>query len=320
MQYTRLGNSSLKVSRIGLGAMGIGDPSWRPWVLTHDAARPLVMKAVELGINFFDTCDFYSGGESEQVLGKLLNEVAIRDEVVIATKLGNPMGASINERGYSRKHIISAVDASLRRLGVDYIDLCQTHIWDPATNIEEMMTAFDDLVRSGKVLYIGATDLPVWQLAKAHYTARAAGKTGFTSAQHHYNLVWREDERELLTMCETEGIGLLPYSPLARGFLVGYERGTVREQTDEYTGQWYGRVSDQAVLEAVAKVAARTGLTNAQVALRWVLQKSSTSAPIIGATTVQHIEEAVSVLDTALDEQAMTQLESAYEPRIRAGH
>src|SRR5215475_10491029 len=228
MEYVRLGRSSLRVSRIGFGAMGVGDKRWRSWVLGEDEARPLVRRALEAGINLFDSCDYYSAGESERILGRLLKDAAKPEEVVIATKLGNPMGKGPNARGYSRKHIVEAAEASLKRLGVERIDLLQTHIWDTTTGIDEMIAAFDHLVRSGKVLYVGATDMPCWQFAKSVYTARLRGLSAFVSMQNHYNLVWREDEREMIPFCGAEGIGLLPYSPLARGHLCGL--ACVREQ------------------------------------------------------------------------------------------
>jgi 1-deoxyxylulose-5-phosphate synthase len=320
VQYVRLGHSSLQVSRIGLGAMGIGNPAWRPWVLPEADARPIITRALDHGVNFFDTCDFYSGGDGERVLGRVLKECANREDVVIATKFGNPMGPSVNARGYSRKHVVDAVDASLRRLGVDHIDLYQTHIWDPTANLEELMRALDDLVRAGKVLYLGATDLPVWQLAKAHYTAAATGAERFTAVQHHYSAVWREDERELLPMCRAEGLGLLPYSPLARGFLAGADRATTRARTDEYTGQWYGRPADAAVRDAVAAVAARTGTSPAQVALGWVLHALPQATPLVGATTVEQLDQAVAALDLTLSPDDITEINTPYLPRPRAGH
>jgi aryl-alcohol dehydrogenase-like predicted oxidoreductase len=324
MHYVRLGRSSLKVSRIGLGAMGLGDPGWRSWVLAEDEARPVIARAVEAGINFFDTCDFYSLGASERVLGKVLGEVATREEVVIATKVGNPMGAGANGRGFSRKHIIEACEASLRRLGTDYIDLYQTHIWDGETDIEEMIAAFDHLVRSGKVLYVGATDMPAWQMAKCVYTARLTGLHAFVAMQHHYNLVWREDEREMIPLCRAEGIGLLPYSPLARGFLPAapdlFDRDTERARTDDYARLWYGREEDAQVAHAVAAVAERRGVRPSDVALAWVLARCPEAAPIIGATTVEHVDSAVAALDVTLDGQELAELEAPYRWRASGGH
>lgn len=319
MEYVRLGRSSLRVSRIAFGAMGVGDPKWRSWVLTEEQARPLMRRALEAGINLFDTCDYYSGGQSEVILGRLLREMSPREEVVIATKLGNPMGKGPNARGYSRKHIVEAAEASLRRLGVERIDLLQTHIWDPASDIQELVRAFDDLVHTGKVLYVGATDMPCWQFAKSVYSARLQGMHAFASMQNHYNLVWREDERELIPFCQSEGIGLLPYSPLARGFLCGLsrlrERRTERTRTDDLIGKWYGRPGDQAVAEVLEEIAIARGLQPAQVALAWVLRKIPTGAPIIGATRLEHIDRALAALEVKLEPPEVARLEGAYTPR-----
>jgi 1-deoxyxylulose-5-phosphate synthase len=251
MQYVNLGRANLKVSRLGFGAMGIGDNSWRSWVLDEDAARPILKRALDHGVNFIDTCDYYSSGRSEEVVGRLLRSLAKRDQIVLATKVGNPMGKGPNARGFSRKHLHEAVDQSLRRLQTDYIDLYQTHIWDPSTHLEEMVDAFDSLVRAGKVLYLGITDMPAWQLAKAYYCAAHTGRARFISVQNHYNPIWREDERELLPFCRAEGLGVISYSPMARGFLAGPARRdgsapTERLRSDDYAlkilrpGQRYG--------------------------------------------------------------------------------
>jgi 1-deoxyxylulose-5-phosphate synthase len=324
MDYVRLGASNLRVSRIGFGAMGIGDKRWRSWVLNEEEARPLVRRALEAGINLFDTCDYYSAGESERILGRLLKEAARPEEVVIATKLGNPMGKGPNARGYSRKHIVEAADASLRRLGVERIDLLQTHIWDATTGIDEMIEAFDHLVRSGKVLYVGATDMPCWQFAKAVYSSRLRGLSAFVSMQNHYNLVWREDERETIPFCQAEGIGLLPYSPLARGHLCGLARAreqrTERSRTDEFAGKWYGRPDDAKAAEAVEVVAAARGAEPAQVALAWVLGKLPGAAPIFGATRLEHVDAAIGALSLKLEPAEMARLEAGYLTRPRAGH
>ena len=324
MEYVRLGRSSLRVSRIGFGAMGVGDKRWRSWVLTEDEARPLVRRALEAGINLFDTCDYYSAGESERILGRLLKEAARPDEVVIATKLGNPMGKGPNARGYSRKHIVEAAEASLKRLGVERIDLLQTHIWDAKTDVDEMIATFDHLVRSGKVLYVGATDMPCWQFAKCVYTARLRGLNAFVSMQNHYNLVWREDEREMIPFCGAEGIGLLPYSPLARGHLCGLARAreqrTERSRTDEFAGKWYGRPEDATVVESVEAIAKARGTELAQVALAWVLNKLPAAAPIFGATRVEHVDAAVASLALKLEPSEMVRLEAGYALRPRAGH
>ena len=265
-----MGATNLKVSRLALGAMGIGHPSWREWVLDEDGSRPIVKRALDLGINFIDTCDYYSDGRSELVLGRLLDGFVKRDEIVLATKVGNPMGKGPNARGYSRKHLFEAVDASLKRLGTDYIDLYQTHIWDPSTNLEEMIEAFDALVASGRVLYLGITDMPAWQFAKAYFHQKLRGLARFAAVQNHYNPIWREDERELMPLCRDEGIGLIPYSPMARGYLCGPQRRagateTARWRSDDYAHKIYGRPSDDAVAQAVARdragarLRARTG-------------------------------------------------------------
>ncbi len=324
MQYIRLGTSSLKVSRIAFGCMGIGRPEWRSWVLDEARGKPLINQALDAGINFFDTCDFYSSGASEEILGRAIRELGVRNEVVIATKVGNPMGRGPNASGYSRKHIIEAAEASLRRLGTDRIDLYQTHIWDPQTNIDEMVAAFDLLIRQGKILYVGATDIPCWQLAKAVYGARLAGCAAFASIQHHYNAVWREDERELIPFARSEGLGLLPYSPMARGFLAGrqrrIERTTERARTDDYAWQWYGRPEDSAVAEVIEDIATERGVEPAQIALAWVLEQHPTAAPIIGPTAANHLSSAIAALDITLDSSAMKRIDDAYLPRKRGGH
>lgn len=311
------------VSRIGFGAMGIGARSWRSWVMEEKEARELIGAALEMGIDFFDTCDYYSSGESERVLGRALLDVVPRDQVVIATKVGNPMGPGANSSGYSRKHIHDAVDASLRRLGTDYIDLYQTHIWRPDTYIEESIEAFDDLVRVGKVRYVGATDMPAWQFAKFVYTARAAGRASFVSLQCHFNLVWRGAEREHIPMCGNEGIGLLPYSPLARGFLAhpdGHDRDTERARTDALTRKWYGRDSDLGVAGVVHELARRRDATPAAVALAWVMAKLPGAAPILGPTSRAHLAVIDEAMRCELDSSELDMLESNYEPRVSYAH
>lgn len=320
MQYVRLGRSSLKVSRLGLGAMGIGDKSWRSWVLDEAESRPIFKRAIDAGINFVDTCDYYSNGRSEEVVGRLVREHVSRQEIVLATKAGNPMGKGANNKGYSRKHILEAVEQSLRRLGTDYIDLYQTHIWDPATNIDEMVDALDALVRSGKVLYVGITDMPAWQFAKAYYSAGARGCARFVSVQNHYNPIWREDERELMPMCRAEGIALIPYSPMARGFLTGKGRRdgsapTERLRTDDYAQKIYGRPNDTTVAEAVERIAAARSLPPAQIALAWTLSRAGITAPIFGPTNVTHVDCALAALDLKLEQSEIKAIESAYAPR-----
>ncbi len=320
MQHVRVGRSGLKISKLGLGAMGFGDLAWRTWVLPEETARPVVSRALEHGINYFDTCNFYSMGVSEEILGRTLKDLAPREAVVIATKMGNPMGPGPNEGGYSRKHIMAAVDASLRRLGVDYIDLYQTHIWDPLANLEEMMRAFDDLIQAGKVLYVGAADMPAWQFAKANSIADHRGWSRFTSMHDHYNLVFREDERELIPYCMAENIALLPYSPMARGLLCDpsrYDDGgrTERARTDDYALKWYHRESDREMARHVAAIAAEIGAKPGQVALAWVLSRPGVTAPVFGATDPSHVDEAVAALDLTLDQDHLAALEAAYEPR-----
>jgi aryl-alcohol dehydrogenase-like predicted oxidoreductase len=320
MDYVRLGRAGLRVSRLGLGAMGFGDRSWRSWVLDQEQSRAVFRRAMAAGINFIDTCDYYSAGASEEIVGTLVAESGNRAELVIATKVGNPMGRDANARGYSRKHIIQAVEASLRRLRTDYIDIYQTHIWDPATNLEEMVEAFDHLVRSGKVLYTGITDMPFWQFASAYFFAERHSLARFASAQNHYNLLWRDDERELLPFCRAEGIGLIPYSPMARGFLCGRARRqdptrSERAKTDDYTYKLYGRPIDEAIVDRVGELAAARGVSAAQIALAWVLHQPGVTAPIIGATQVSHVDEAIAALKIALSPAELQQLDELYVPR-----
>jgi aryl-alcohol dehydrogenase (NADP+) len=320
MDYVRLGQSGLKVSRLGLGAMGFGDTSWRSWVLDLEQSRTVFSRAIEAGINFIDTCDYYSAGMSEEIVGTLVAEHGNRNELVIATKVGNPMGRDANARGFSRKHIIGAAEQSLRRLRTDHIDIYQTHIWDRTTNLEEMTEAFDHLVRSGKVLYVGITDMPFWQFATAYFHAERHDLAQFASVQNHYNLLWREDERELLPFCRAQGIGLIPYSPMARGFLCGRPRRldptrTERAKTDDYTYKLYGRASDEAVVDRVAELADARGLTPAQVALAWVLHQPGVTAPLIGATQIAHVDQAIDALAVQLSTEEQLMLQELYIPR-----
>jgi aryl-alcohol dehydrogenase-like predicted oxidoreductase len=325
METVRLGRSGLNVSRLSLGAMGFGDKSWRSWVLDEAEARPIIKRALDLGINLIDTCNFYSKGASEELLGRLLKGTIRRSDVLIATKFGFTMGPSANERGYSRKHITEAVEGSLRRLGIDHIDLYQTHIWDPSTNIEEMVHALADLVRAGKILYVGATDIPAWQFVKAIYIAKAAGIPSFVSLQYHYNAVWREAERELMPFCRDEDIGLLPYSPAARGFLSGRQRRsgpgqTERARSDSYANEWYGRASDQAVADVIDAIASDRGVSPTQVAIAWVLQQGGIHSAIVGATKVEHLDEAVAALRIKLSQEELTRIDAAYLPRRDTRH
>ncbi|MFI6344320.1 aldo/keto reductase [Streptomyces sp. NPDC050560] len=324
MDHTRLGATNLWISRIGFGAMGVGSPDWRSWVLDERASLPVIERAVETGVTFFDTSDFYSGGESERVLGAALKRLLPREDYVLATKVGNPMGKAPTRGGYSRKHILAAVDDSLRRLGTDYIDLYQTHVWREETNVEEVLAAFDTLVDSGKVRYIGATDMPVWQFARFVYEARRLGRPAFATMQCHYNLVWREHESELLPMCRAEGIGLLPYSPLARGFLSGdprgHDRDTERGRTDDHSRRWFGRDSDRAVLDALLKVAGARGASPAAVALAWVLARTPGATPLLGATSAAQLDVAQEASALTLTPEETADLEAPYVARLRYGH
>ena len=306
------------VSRLGLGAMSFGSPNWRSWVLDEARSRPIIKRALDLGFSFIDTCDFYSLGESEALIGRLLGDVIPRHDVVIATKLGMPMGKGPNNRGYGRKHIFEAVDASLKRLRTDRIDLLQTHIWDLDAPIEEMVLAFDHLVKAGKVLHVGATDMPAWQFAKAVYFARHNGLAEFATMQHHYNLVWRGDETEMMPFCRSEGIGLLPYSPMGRGFLCGTRRNqehtTPRSKDDEYTLKWYGRKEDAQIAKRLEALAAEYSASSAQLALAWVLQQK-VDAPIIGITEVAQLDDAIGALQIKIDAAHCAELQSLYLPR-----
>src|ERR671912_2010398 len=301
MEYVSLGRTGLKVSRICLGMMTYGTPAWRPWVLDEETSRPFVKRALELGINFFDTADMYSLGVSEEVTGRALKDFASRDKVVLATKVFYPMSDDPNDRGLSRKHLMTAVDNSLRRLGTDYIDLYQIHRWDPATPLEETLTALHDIVKSGKVRYIGASSMMSWQFAKALHVADQLGLTRFVSMQNHYNLVYREEEREMLPLCREEGIGVIPCSPLARGFLAGNRRkedrgDTSRAKTDDYAKKLYYADDDFVVAGRVVDVAGRLGVKPTQVALAWLLAQPAVTAPIVGASKLSHLDDAVGSL------------------------
>lgn len=326
MEYLRFGRSNLKVSRLALGAMGFGTRDWRAWVLDDSESRVIIKKALDFGINLFDTCDFYSIGESEAILGRALLNYVARDEIVLATKVGNPMAAHPNGRGFSRKHIFDAVDASLARLQTDYIDLYQTHVWDPDTDLEELVDAFADVVHSGRVRYIGVTTLPAWTFAKMIHMAATKQAPRFVSMQCEYNLCHREAERELIPLCRADGVALIPFSPLARGFLGADRRktdnATRRTETDSYTRTHYYRESDYAVYDAAAGMADRRGLSVAQVALAWVLHQPGITAPIFGATQPTHVDEAIAALDVRLEEDELNALEEAYQPRPTrmAGH
>ena len=324
MEYTRLGSTGLQVSRICLGMMSYGSSSWRDWVLDLDAARPLVRSAVEAGVTFFDTADMYSNGASEAVTGTLLREFfPRRDDYVLATKVFMPTGPGRNDRGLSRKHVLAGIDASLRRLGTDHVDLYQIHRWDPDTPIEETMEALHDIVRAGKARYLGASSMYAWQFAKAQHVADLGGWTRFVSMQDHYNLLYREEEREMHPLCLDQGVGVIPWSPLARGRLAGnrtrQERRTTRSRTDSFADQWYSD-ADFAVVDAVGKVASDRGLPPAQVALAWLLHQEAVTAPIVGATKPGHVEDAVAAVGVELSDEEIAALEAPYVPHPVLGH
>jgi aryl-alcohol dehydrogenase (NADP+) len=326
MEYVNLGKAGIKVSRLCLGAMTYGSKRWREWILEEEEGRPFIRRALELGINFFDTADMYSMGASEEILGRALKDFGgSRDRVVIATKVFNPMGDDPNQRGLSRKHIRHAIDDSLRRLGTDYVDLYQIHRLDYETSIEETLEALDDVVREGKALYIGASSMFAWQLAKMLYKADEMGLTRFVSMQNHYNLIYREEEREMIPLCREEGIGVIPWSPLARGFLAGNRRKedfgeTVRSKTDPYAHGMYYQPADFAVVDRVGEIARARGVPNAQVALAWMLQQPGVTAPIVGASKMQHLEDAVAALSLKLDERELQALAEPYQPHRVLGH
>ena len=325
MEYVNLGKSGLKVSRICLGTMTFGSKKWRDWTLEEDEARPIYHRAAELGINFFDTADVYSLGVSEEITGRALKEIFTRrDEYVMATKVHQPMGEKPNQRGLSRKHILESIDASLRRLGLDYVDLYQIHRWEAATPIEETMEALHDVVRSGKALYIGASSMYAWQLAKALFTADRYGWTCFVSMQNHYNIIYREEEREMIPLCIDQGIGVIPWSPLARGFIMGDrtpEKGgdTSRAKQDSFAHSMYYDPIDFEIADRVGKVAAKLGISRAKVGLAWILQKPGVTSPIVGTTKLQHLEDLAGAPEVKLAEKDMAYLEEPYRPKRTLG-
>jgi aryl-alcohol dehydrogenase (NADP+) len=325
MDYLNIGRTGLKVSRLCLGAMTYGSKKWRPWVLDEEESRPFLRRALELGINFIDTADMYSLGVSEEIVGRAIRDFGPgRHRVVIATKVFQPMGDDPNLRGLSRKHILHSIDDSLRRLRMDYVDLYQIHRFDYSTPIEETIAALDDLVRAGKVRYLGASAMFAWQFAKMLYTADRLGCARFVSMQNHYNVIYREEEREMLPLCREEGIGVIPFSPLARGFVAGRRQSgdageTVRFQTDELTKKYY-RSSDYAVVDAIGAVAQARGVSNAQVALAWLLHQPGVTAPIIGASKPHHLEEAVAAVSLKLDGDELKALAAPYRPHEILGH
>jgi len=325
MEQVRLGGAGLKVSRICLGMMSYGDPAVRAWALEEDAAEPIVRRAVERGVTFFDTADAYSLGVSEEITGRLLRKLfAKRDDYVLATKVYMPMGDGPNDRGLSRKHVMASIDASLRRLGTDHVDLYQIHRWDYETPIEETMEALHDVVKSGKARYIGASSMYAWQFAKAQHVAEKHGWTKFVSMQNHYNLVYREEEREMIPLCVDQGVGVLPWSPLARGLLAGNrerggERRTVRAKTDAFGDTLYTE-ADFDVVDAVREVAGERGVPPAQVALAWLLGKSAVTAPIVGATKNAHVDDAVAAVELTLEDAEVERMEAPYRPHPVLGH
>ncbi len=325
MHYVNLGHTGLKVSRLCLGMMTYGSPQWRAWVLDEAAAQPFIRRALELGINFFDTANMYSQGVSEEITGRALKAMARRDEVVVATKVFYPMGDKPNQGGLSRKHIMDSIDASLRRLQMDYVDLYQIHRFDPNTPIEETLAALHDVVKAGKARYLGASSMYAWQFAKMLYTADLHGWTRFVSMQNHYNLIYREEEREMLPLCRAEGIGVIPWSPLARGFLAGNRsRGgggeTTRAQTDAFAADMYYDDGDFVVADRVGELAAQRGVSAAQIALAWILQQPGVTAPIIGASKPHHLEEANAALEITLSPDELARLEEPYRPHRILGH
>ena len=325
MRYVNLGKSGLRISRVCLGMMSYGNDSDRAWALDENAAEPIVKAAADGGITFFDTADVYSDGASEVATGRLLSKFFSRDQVVVATKVYGAMGPGENDRGLSRKHIMSAIDASLRRLNMDYVDLYQIHRWDDRTPIEETMQALDDVVRAGKARYIGASSMYAWQFAKAQHCADAHGWTRFSSMQNHYNLLYREEEREMIPQCIDQGVGVIPWSPLARGVLAGNrtrsgERHTTRAGTDPFSDSLYGMPSDFDIVDRVAELAADRGVPPAQVALAWLLQRPGVSAPIIGATKLVHLQDALAAEQLDLTPDEIKSLEELYVPHPVLGH
>lgn len=326
MQYTQLGTTGVTVSRICLGCMSYGSSEWRPWVLDDAAARPFFRRAIEAGINFFDTADMYSLGASEEVTGRALREFGNMEEIFLATKVFNPMGQGPNMGGLSRKHIIHGCEASLKRLGVEAIDLYQIHRFDPKTPIEETLAALNLLVEQGKVRYLGASSGYAWQLMKALSVSEKNGWARFVSMQDHYNLLYREEEREMIPLCQAEGLGVIPWSPLARGLLAGSRTSlddrssTTRAGSDEFGHTLYDEPSDWAIIEAVRAVAAERGVTPAEVSLAWLLSRPGVTAPIVGATKLSHLDAAIRSIDLTLSAEESARLEAPYRPHPVRGH
>lgn len=326
MQYTNLGKTGMKVSRLCLGMMSYGSKKWRDWVLTEEEAKPFVKRALDAGINFFDTADVYSLGESEKITGNLFKHFGVkRENVVVATKVNGQMSDDVNDKGLSRKHIMGSIDKSLQRLQMDYVDLYQIHRWDYETPIKETMEALNDVVRAGKARYIGASSMFAWQFAKAQHIAESQGWTKFVSMQNHYNLIYREEEREMIPLCVDQGVGLIPWSPLARGFLAGNRRkegwgDTTRSKSDTYGQTMYYREEDFRVADRAVEIAKERGVTGSQIALAWVLNKPHISSPIIGATKMEHLDQAIAALDIKLTEDEVKRLEEPYKPHPILGH
>ena len=326
MQYVNLGKTGMKVSRLCLGMMSYGSKQWRDWVLEEQDAKPFIKRALDAGINFFDTADVYSRGESERVTGRLLKELGVtRQNVIVATKVNGQMSDDVNDRGLSRKHILDSIDKSLLRLQMDYVDLYQIHRWDYETPIEETLEALHDVVRAGKARYIGASSMFAWQFSKALHVSETHGWTKFVSMQNHYNLVYREEEREMIPLCIDQGIGLIPWSPMARGFFAGDRKRsgggeTRRAKNDPFADELYFRDEDFVVADRAAEVAKARGVTGSQIALAWVLSKPYVTAPIIGATKLDHLDQAIAALDLKLSDDEIKQLEEPYSPHPVLGH
>lgn len=326
MQYTNLGNTGMKVSRLCLGMMSYGSKKWRTWILEEDESKPFIRRALDAGINFFDTADVYSLGDSERVTGNILKEFGVkRENIVVATKVNGQMSDDINDKGLSRKHILDSIDKSLQRLQMDYVDLYQIHRWDYETPIEETMEALNDVVRAGKARYIGASSMFAWQFSKAQFMAEKHGWTKFISMQNHYNLAYREEEREMIPLCRDQGVGLIPWSPMARGFFAGdRKRGgggeTERANSDPFANNLYFREEDFTVADRAAEVAKERGVTASQIALAWVLNKSHIHSPIVGATKMEHLEQAIAALDIKLSDDEIKRLEEPYKPHPVLGH
>jgi len=326
MQYVNLGKTGMKVSRLCLGMMSYGSKQWREWVLEEEEAKPFIKRSLDAGINFFDTADVYSIGESERVLGNIFKAFGVkRENAIVATKVNGQMSDDINDKGLSRKHILDSIDKSLKRLQMDYVDLYQIHRWDYEVPIDETMEALNDVVRAGKARYIGASSMFAWQFAKAQQVAEQHGWSRFVSMQNHYNLVYREEEREMIPLCIDQGVGLIPWSPMARGFFAGdRQRGgggeTARAKNDPFANQLYFREDDFTVADRAREVATERGVTGSQIALAWMLQKPHISAPIIGATKMEHLDQAIAALDLQLSADEIKRLEDPYQAHPIRGH